>query len=160
MFERDDSTSLAKAGRVSAPVWFGLTKKQENFALLVAEGLNLSAAYRESYDTSRMSAQSVWREAHRLSRNRKVAERIAELVAVRQREQRIEAILREYRVVAHLEAAMQSANSDSIRLRAAELLGKTVGLFSGKPETIQQREFSLLELEAELERLVSRKEIG
>ncbi|SDZ58602.1 Terminase small subunit [Jannaschia faecimaris] len=68
--------------RQSAPVWEGLTKKQERFAHLVAEQLNFSAAYRETYDASRMKPPSIWREAHRLSRNEKVAARIEELVAL------------------------------------------------------------------------------
>ena len=136
---------------LSAPVWAGLTEKQERFAHLVADGLNFSAAYREVYDTSEMSQPSVWREAHRLSRNEKVAMRIAELVAARQEEERLQAHMRAYRVTAHLEEMMTSGASETTRLRAAELLGKTVGLFAEKaPEREDDR--SLAELEAELKK--------
>ena len=143
--KRGDVT-LAK---LSAPIWAGLTEKQERFAHLVADGQNFSAAYREVYDTSDMSQPSVWREAHRLSRNDKVAMRIAELVAARQEEERLQAHMRAYRVTAHLEEMMTSGASENTRLRAAELLGKTVGLFAEKaPEKKDDR--SLAELEAEL----------
>ena len=50
------------SAKLSAPIWAGLTEKQERFAHLVADGLNFSAAYREVYDASDMSKPSVWRE--------------------------------------------------------------------------------------------------
>ena len=147
--KRGDVT-LAK---LSAPVWAGLTEKQERFAHLVSDGQNFSAAYREVYDTSDMSQPSVWREAHRLSRNDKVAMRIAELVAARQEEERLQAHMRAYRVTAHLEEMMATGASENTRLRAAELLGKTVGLFTEKaPEKKDER--SLAELEAELRKRI------
>ncbi|MDU8943492.1 terminase small subunit [Ovoidimarina sediminis] len=146
--------------QVSAPIWAGLTEKQERFAHLVADGLNFSAAYREVYDASGMSQPSVWREAHRLSRKEKVAMRIAELVAARQEEERLQAHMRAYRVTAHLEKMMTSGASETTRLRAAELLGKTVGLFVEKPPA-KDDDRSLAELEAELaERMAKLKLVG
>ena len=154
--ERGDVT-LAK---LSAPIWAGLTEKQERFAHLVSDGQNFSAAYREVYDTDDMSQPSVWREAHRLSRNDKVAMRIAELVAARQDEERLQAHMRTYRVTAHLEEMMTSGTSETTRLRAAELLGKTVGLFAEKPPAKEDNR-SLPELEAELvERMAKLKVTG
>ena len=141
----------SSAERLSAPVWAGLTEKQERFAHLVADGLNFSAAYREVYDATDMSQPSVWREAHRLSRNEKVAMRIAELVAARQDEERLKVHMRAYRVTAHLEEMMTSGASETTRLRAAELLGKTVGLFAEKaPAKAEER--SLADLEDELKK--------
>ena len=145
--ERGDDT-LAK---LSAPIWAGLTEKQERFAHLVSDGQNFSAAYREVYDTDDMSQPSVWREAHRLSRNDKVAMRIAELVAARQEEERLQAHMRAYRVTTHLEAMMTSGASETTRLRAAELLGKTVGLFAEKTQ-VKKEERSLADLEDELKK--------
>ncbi|WP_268888888.1 terminase small subunit [Marimonas lutisalis] len=136
-----------------------MTEKQERFAHLVAEGLNFSAAYREVYDTSDMSQPSVWREAHRLSRNEKVAMRIAELVAARQEEERLQAHIRAYRVTAHLEEMMTSGASESTRLRAAELLGKTVGLFIEKAPP-KDEERSLAELEAELAKRMEKLKVA
>ena len=141
--------------RMSAPVWSGLTEKQDRFSHLVAEGSSYSAAYRAVYDASEMSPPSVWREAHRLSRNEKVASRIAELVSLRQQEADVQARTRAYRVVAHLEEMMTSAKSDTARLRAAELLGKSVGLFSESRETKVDDAASIEELEARLQRLLA-----
>ncbi|MFC6639573.1 hypothetical protein GV827_12360 [Sulfitobacter sp. JBTF-M27] len=140
---------LSNRTQLSAPVWAGLTEKQERFAHLVADGMNFSAAYRDVYDAQDMSQPSVWREAHRVSRNEKVAMRIAELVAARQEEETLQAHIRAYRVTAHLEEMMTSGASETTRLRAAELLGKTVGLFAEKAPP-KEAEPTLAELEAEL----------
>lgn len=145
---------------LSAPVWAGLTEKQERFAHLVADGLNFSAAYREVYDAQDMSPPSIWREAHRVSRNAKVATRIAELVAARQEQESLQAQIRAYRVTSHLEEMMTSGASETTRLRAAELLGKTVGLFAEKTPP-KEEEPTLAELEAKLaKRLNSLKLAG
>lgn len=145
---------MRSPGVVSAPIWSGLTAKQDRFAQLVVEGSSYSAAYRAVYDAGSMSLPSVWREAHRLSRNEKVASRIAELVSLRQREACMQASSRAYRVVAELENIMTSAKSDTARLRAAELLGKTVGLFREVRETRGGGAESVAELEAQLDRLL------
>ncbi|MDQ2088647.1 terminase small subunit [Marimonas arenosa] len=161
MTEWNEATGTTTACKASAPVWSGLTEKQERFALRVSEGMNFSAAYRESYDTSGMSQPSVWREAHRLSRNDKVAMRIAELVAVREEEEHLQSRIRAYRVTAHLEEMMRTAKSESARLRAAELLGKTVGLFIDKTEVKDAREPTIAELEEKLKkRLKSLKPVN
>ncbi|WP_170831510.1 terminase small subunit [Jannaschia faecimaris] len=141
---------------VSAPVWSGLTEKQERFALLVSDGLNYSAAYREVYDASAMSAPSIWREAHRVSRNQRVAARIADLIAERQQEGRLRAQTRASRIMAQLEELMASAKTDSGRLRAAELLGKSVGLFRDVLQTRNGGGETLAELEAKLNALITR----
>jgi hypothetical protein len=155
-----DGLEKPAAERLSAPVWAGLTEKQERFAHLVADGKNFSAAYREVYDTTDMSQPSVWREAHRLSRNEKVAMRIAEYVAARHDEERLQVHMRAYRVTAHLEQMMTSGASETTRLRAAELLGKTVGLFVEKPPAKEEKR-SLAELEDQLrKRLKGLKEAG
>ena len=143
------------AGR-SAPIWgegLGLTEKQERFAQLVAQGLNYSAAYRQSYVTDEMAPNTVWREAHRLSQHKKVSARISQLVGEREEENRRRAATRTQRVLCQLEAIMVSGNTDTARLRAAEMLGKTVGLFH--PETKPRSPMkSVYDLEQELAALL------
>ena len=56
-----------------------LTSKQEGFAQNRASGLDRSAAYRNNYGTSNMSAKTVWEEASKLDKHPKVTLRIAEL---------------------------------------------------------------------------------
>lgn len=138
--------------KVSAPVFGDLTEKQERFARLVSEGQNYSRAYRHAYNTSSMSDTSVWREAHRLSRHAGVSKRVAELVDHRIQEADLHAATRRSRVIALLEEMMRTAQTDTARLRAAELLGKTIGLFSDQ-KTPAPKE-SLADLEAKLLRLI------
>ncbi len=85
--------------------------------------------------------------------------RIAELVAARQEEERLQAHIRAYRVTAHLEEMMTSGASESTRLRAAELLGKTVGLFIEKAPP-KDEERSLAELEAELAKRMEKLKVA
>jgi hypothetical protein len=56
-----------------------LTPKQERFAQLVAEGFNLSDAYRQAYDATKMKPESVNREAKAVMDNPKIASRVNEL---------------------------------------------------------------------------------
>ena len=48
---------------------YGVTDKQEAFALAVFEGNNFSDAYRLAYDTQNMNTASIHREAHALTLN-------------------------------------------------------------------------------------------
>ena len=58
-----------------------LTKKQEEFAVLIAKGEKGAAAYRATHNTARMTQKSVHESASRLLRNAKVAARVDELRA-------------------------------------------------------------------------------
>lgn len=127
----------------------GLTKKQDDFCHRVAEGHNFSAAYRMAYQAGGMSDPTVWREAHRLSRRQNIALRIAELVDQRQDEERVQAAVRAHKVTAFLDHLMENGKSETSRLRAAELLGKTVGLFVDQQEA-PKMEPTIEELEDEI----------
>lgn len=59
----------------------GLTKKQEDFALVYVETGNASDAYRRTYAVKSMTEKSINETASRLLKNVKVAARIAELRA-------------------------------------------------------------------------------
>jgi len=56
-----------------------LTPKQEKFSMLVSNGRNHTEAYRETYITKNMGANSIYREAYQLTQNPKVVARISEL---------------------------------------------------------------------------------
>ena len=59
-----------------------LTAKQESFCVAyVQNGGNASAAYRQTYDASRMSDKVVWNRASELTKNGEVAVRIEQLQA-------------------------------------------------------------------------------
>ena len=56
-----------------------LTAKQEKFAQNIIAGMNQADAYRDAYNTKRMSDKSVWESASKLMNNVKVATRVSEL---------------------------------------------------------------------------------
>jgi len=62
-----------------------LTDKQENFALTyTVNGGNATKAYRECYDVGDSTKEStIWKEAHNVLKNPKVAQRLDELRAQR-----------------------------------------------------------------------------
>ena len=112
-----------------------LTSKQEGYAQDRASGLTQSAAYRNNYGTSNMSAKTVWEEASRLDKHPKVSERILELQATTEAAL---AVKRLWTMDSIIEAAEE--NLDGAREgkqfgsanRALELIGRLTGLVGGK----------------------------
>ena len=58
-----------------------LTAKQEKFVQNIIDGMSQADAYRNSYDTKRMSDNAIYREASLLMSNPKIAQRLAEISA-------------------------------------------------------------------------------
>ena len=112
----------------------GLTDKQEAFAVLVASGKNQSEAYRLAYDAEKMQPSTVWTEASLLLSNQKVANRLMALNQEKEQQRRMMAVSRAERVLQRLESLADSAQTESVRVRANELLGKTAGLFTDQVE--------------------------
>ena len=132
-----------------------LTVKQESFAQKVAAGSILSDAYRESYAAENMADKTVWSEACRLAQNPKVATRIKAIQDENEQSRRVIALRREEYVLKRLQEEAEQAETDGSRVRALELLGKTVGLFTDKVEIEQDTDKTAAELEADLERRLS-----
>ena len=114
-----------------------LTAKQTKFINEVSEGSSQSSAYRKAYDTSRMTPKTVWEESSRLRKHPKVSARIVELEAEKEARQRVQALSREDRILNELEDIAFGSTNAMARLRALELLGKTVGLF--KPKEVREQ---------------------
>jgi phage gp46-like protein len=112
----------------------GLTDKQEAFVQSVASGSNLSDAYRQAYDADRMSPQAIWTEASVLLAAPKVSSRLMVLNQEKEQQRRMMAVSRAERVLQRLETLAESAATESVRVRANELLGKTAGLFTDQVE--------------------------
>ena len=129
-----------------------LTAKQESFAQKVAAGSILSDAYRESYAAENMADKTVWSEACRLAQNPKVATRIRAIQDENEQSRRVIALRREEYVLKKLQEEAEHAETDGSRVRALELLGKTVGLFSERIEIEQDTDKTAAELEQDLER--------
>ena len=112
----------------------GGTSKQREFARLVAEGSTLADAYAEAYETSG-KRETIRREASRLARSPNVAPMIeAEGKAIESAQLPTRATRRRF-VLERLVRESETAPSDSARIRALELLGKSVGAFDQESES-------------------------
>ena len=107
----------------------GLTGKQNEFVAEIAEGASQTSAYRSAYNTQNMSQKTIWEEASRLRRHPKVAARIIELEAEKEAEERMLRLSYGDFVINELQELALSAKSDRARIKALELLGKSIGMF-------------------------------
>ena len=129
-----------------------LTGKQEAFAKLVARGAVLSDAYRECYSADTMKDSMVWSEACRLAQNPKVSARIKDIQADMEADRRTIERRREEWILKRLTEEADQADNASSRIRALELLGKslTVSMFSDRIEQSDTTDRSASEIEKEL----------
>ena len=131
----------------------GLTPKQLHFARCVASGMSQAAAYREAYDTKTERSATVHDAASRVARRPEVKERIEWLI--KQREQAVvaSALSDREKVLSKLRQWLDTAEpADSNKIRAAELLGKSTGLFRDVIETADSK--SSDDLLSDLEKLL------
>ena len=135
-----------------------LTGKQEAFAKLVAGGAVLSDAYRECYSADNMKNSTLWSEACRLAQNPKVSARIKDIQADIESDHRTRLARREEWVLKSLQEEAVSADNASSRIRALELVGKTIGMFTDRVEQSDTTERTASEIErdlrAKLDRLI------
>ena len=128
-----------------------MTPKQHQFAREIVLGKSQADAYRAAYDTLRMNDNSIRREASRLMDNPNVATTVAELQQEADAAVVQERIATREEVLQTLTGYMHSGEPrDSVRLRAAELMGKHYGLFTERIEAVVP-ERSVEEITAELE---------
>ena len=145
-------THLRVVGKEEKP----LTGKQEAFAKLVAGGAVLSDAYRECYAADSMKDSTVWSEACRLAQNPKVSARIKDIQADMEADRRTIERRREEWVLKRLSEEADQADNASSRIRALELVGKTVGMFTDRVEQADTTERSASDIEADLRRRLDR----
>ena len=114
-----------------------LTPKQEKFLAGLIRGQSQYDAYCAAYNAEGMKRSAIDTEAWRLSGHPEIARRLhAHQVSV-ERAASASALSRRRLVLERLEHEATHAESDSARVRALELLGKThdVGLFVERIET-------------------------
>ena len=133
-----------------------LTAKQEAFAKQVAKGAVLSDAYRECYAAEGMRDSTIWSEACKLAQNPKVTARVKALQAEMEEDRRTIARRREEFVLKRLAEEAEQAETDGARVRALELLGKTVSMFTDRIEQTDTTERSASDIEADLRRRLDR----
>lgn len=116
----------------------GLTAKQRHFALALGSGagMTLSDAYREAYQCENMSAAAIRNEASKLAANHDIAIMVERLRAENERAVSASLVSDREKVLERLRQWMDSAEpTDTNKLKAAQLLGQTVGMFKDVVET-------------------------
>jgi hypothetical protein len=112
----------------------------------------MSDAYREAYSTSNMKPATVNREAHTLMATPKITTRVERLQRQKDRAIVAASLSDRERVLTTLRRLLDHAEgtpAEHVALRAADLLGKSVGLYRDVQVTEQPR--SPDEIRAELE---------
>ena len=133
-----------------------LTGKQEAFAQLVAKGAMLVEAYREAGYMPNGSDKTQWEAASRLMANSKVLARVKQLQADMEEDRRTIERRREEYVLKRLQEEAERAETDGSRVRALELIGKTIGMFTDRVETDDKTERAASDIEAELRQKLER----
>ena len=108
-----------------------LTAKQEKFVQNIIAGMSQADAYREAYDTKRMSDKSVWENASRLMNNVKVTARITELREQLAKHTIMSAQSRLEWLTKLIENEEEDAN---VKLKAIDIMNKMQGEYVQKVE--------------------------
>ena len=126
-----------------------LTPKMRLFAKLITEGYSPSESYRRAYDCSNSASVTVSANACKLLKDPRVSE------VVRQAQQAQSIISDPPALRAHILRQLlihsSTMKTESNQIRALELLGKTIGMFTDKVETKVERVDTEL-LKAQLEK--------
>lgn len=111
-----------------------LTEKQEAYAQLLAQDMDLVDAYKRAYNVTTSNESSIKAMAYRTAKNKKVAQRVGEL-REKAHLQRVEATLgddgitRDWIMGRLKSEAEDKKNSGAVRVRAVELIAKAEGVF-------------------------------
>ena len=112
----------------------GLSKKQELFIKLhVVDGLNISDAYREAYDTKTNKQNSLYNQASMLASNPKVAQRIMELKRSIEDKLASDVVWDRNKIVSELAVNVELAREHkqmAASNRSLELVAKITGVIS------------------------------
>ena len=109
-----------------------ITYKQLKFSEKIFDRMSKVHAYSACYGSNKMSSKTTYEAASRLSKNPKVIARLNELRAEKEAEERVLRLSYGDLVINELKKLALNAKSDRARVKALELLGKTVGMFITK----------------------------
>lgn len=121
----------------------GLTLKQEQFCQNIIAGMTHAQAYRDAYDCHNLKPAVVYQRAYAVKLSPRVKRRLEELWAIREaRLSHTPAELRLFVQERLMIEATSAENSGSVRVRAAELLGRMgkVALFEADKEESQENQ--------------------
>ena len=106
-----------------------VTSNQTKFIDSMVEGSCKSDAYRFAYDKTNMSSKTIWEAASRISKNPKIVARLDHLSAEKEAEECMLRLSYEDFIIRELRSLALTSISGRVRIKALELLGRTVGLF-------------------------------
>ena len=112
-----------------AVIDFDCTCRQDKFAKELISGKSKADAYRQAFRSHKMLPKTIWEASSRLSKHPKVIARLDELRAEKEAQERMLRLPYGDFVINELQKLALNAKSDRARIKALELLGKTVGLF-------------------------------
>lgn len=128
-----------------------LTAKMQMFCSLLAKDMSPKEAYRKAYDCSRMSEASVQACANELMRDPRISMLMESLWQDTREAVIADAVSARRMVLADLYKHAKDANAQlSNRLKALELIGRSIGMFTDKVEQTVE-EVSVDQLKKELE---------
>jgi len=127
-----------------------LTDKQQQFASLVAQGLAPKDAYKKAYNHRTDNEASAVASAHKLMRNEKVSALIGSVFETIKENVIADAVATRRHVMEQLLQHAEDAKHESTKLKALELMGKAVGMFTDRVEQ-RVEEVSTERLKRELE---------
>lgn len=132
----------------------GLTSQQFHFALYSFMGDNDAAAYRKAYgypDSTPDNDPNLAYRAHVVANNPKVQAKLFQLRAKHEATASLAPLLSKQFVLNGVMQLALSADKDSTRLRAYELLGKTVGIdLFRETHRVEKTERTVEQIDAEL----------
>ena len=138
-----------------------ITSKQFEFARLIAEEhITSSDAYRRAYKPNPLAKnKSIHEMACRVLTNIKVQSMIRSIQIKRAEQNKMREIRREEFVLNNLAKEAIHADNANSRIKALELLGKSISLFSGKDEKNNKTNFTtqgetIPELKSKLKKLI------
>jgi hypothetical protein len=124
---------------------------------MVSDGEKLTSAYRKVYNVKNTTKEkSVWEQASALASNLKVASRISALTRLKEEDFSTQVRRRSEYVLRKLQEEVERIdNRSSDKISALALLGKSVGLFTDKVETVNNTDRNSVDIEEELEKKLS-----
>ena len=109
-----------------------LTSKQNSFVQEMSSGSSGVDAYKFAYQCTSMSPKTIWEASSRLSKHPKIVARLDELRTEKEAEERMLRLSYGDFVINELQKLALNAKSDRARIKALELLGKSVGLLTNQ----------------------------
>ena len=117
-----------------------LTAKQEKFCQNILKGMTQADAYRDAYNTDRMTDNAIYTEASLLADNPKISQRIQEL---RQQISSSSIMSAQERLQWLTDLVQDSVTNTDAKLRAMEIMNKMTGEYVTKLEADVKNEVTI-----------------